>query len=139
MSCGACPVVLVDGKYELIKDDNIEYQDTNDGDISALLVKGNKYAFTFGHSKEEVTSRVLKGIDADIKSAESKKLAYYEKYSRPDMEKYSELYSKCISAMKTQLYSPEGDFKTIWSPLTDFHTWIYGFGILFSMRWDSVI
>ena len=115
VSTGAVPVVHIDGKSIVTTEDGIEYHDTNDGEFSALLIKDNKYAFAFGHSKDEVKARVLKGIDADIKADEAKKLKYFEKYSRPDLEKYSELYSKCISVMKTQLYSPEGLFKTIWS------------------------
>ncbi len=115
VSTGATPVVHIDGKAKITEEDGICCHDTNDGEISALMIKDNKFAFAFGHSKEEVKERVLKGIDADIKADEAKKLAYFEKYSRPGLQKYSELFSKCISVMKTQLYSPEGLFKTIWS------------------------
>ena len=114
-STGACPGVHIDGKATITCENEIEYHDTSDNELSALMIRGNKFAFAFGHSKDEVKSRILKGIDADINADIDKKLQYFKDFGRPDITKYNELFTKCISVMKTQLYSPEGHFKTIWS------------------------
>ena len=125
----AMPVVFVEGKYDREFLGNIEVQDTKDGEFTALLQEGNKFAFAFGSTKEWVIEKVKEGIRADIEKAEEIKKAYYEENSIEG--KYDLLYSKCLSVMKTQLYSPSAQYDRIFSTpdrLPHQHIWI----------WDSV-
>lgn len=115
VSNGACAVVHVDGKVKLEETDCVQIQDTCDGEYSALAVKANRFAFAFGNSTDEVVKKALAGLDADIDKVEKERLAFFEKHSMSSEGRYSKLYSKCLSVMKTQLYSPEGHFQYIWS------------------------
>ena len=109
----AMPVVFVEGRYDRTFDGDVEVQDTKDGEYTALLCEGNKFAFAYGKSKEEVVKKVKEGIKADIEKAEKIKRAYFEEHSIDG--NYDLLYSKCISVMKTQLYSPEYQYDRIFS------------------------
>lgn len=123
------PTVFVEGKYNREFVGNIEIQDTQDGEFTALLHENNKFAFAFGKTREDVIDKVKYGITVNIKEAEEKKKAYYKENCISG--KYEQLYAKCLSVMKTQLYSPEGQYDTIWSTpdrLPHKYIWI----------WDSV-
>ena len=109
------PVVFTEGIHLIETIDGAEIHDTQDGDFTALKRMDKRFAFAFGHSKEEVLALVNKGLAMDLDEAGSSKLAFYEKYGAPEAFPYADLYAKCLSVMKTQLYSPEAEFKTIWS------------------------
>lgn len=113
-----CPdtvvTVFTEGNVRTEQIGNICLQDTNDGDFTALALENGKFAFAYGKSREEVIERVNRGLCADVDAVYCKKLDYYKKYQLEDSE-YGSMYSKCISVMKTQLYSPEGNFGQIWS------------------------
>ena len=113
---GVCDVVVfTDGICNELKEGNIEIQDTNDGEFTAILRDGNKFSFAFGKSKDEVVSLAKKGIALDIGTEKDKKLSIYKKLSLSDESKYAKLYAKFISVMKSQLYTPEGPFNRIYS------------------------
>ena len=114
--CGDVPGVFVSlaGKYELIKKGDIEIHDTGDGEYTALLRCDGKFAFAYADSIEKVMDLCKKGISLDIDKLKEQKVKPFEK-SLPDDNKYAPLYSKCISVMRSQLYSPEGNIKRIWS------------------------
>ncbi len=123
--------VTTEGEHtaEKLKDCNI--QNTNDGEFTGILKRGNKFAFAFGHSKEAVISLLNKGIEADIPRLIKQRLKIYELNFLSEDNEYSMLYSKCLSVMKSQLYSPEGRLKKIWSTpdrLPHKYLWL----------WDSV-
>lgn len=105
--------VSADGNCEITTDGDIEIHNTFDGEYSALLRRGGKFAFAFGKSEKEVIDLCNEGIGADLKSLENEKKKPFENELADD--KYKALYAKCISVMKTQLYSPEGKIKRIWS------------------------
>lgn len=109
------PVVFTEGIYETEKMDGAEIHDTKDGDFTALKREGNCFAFAFGHSKEDVVALVNKGLAMNLEETAVSKLDFYKKHGMPDNYPYADLYSKCLSVMKTQLYSPEENFNTIWS------------------------
>ena len=109
------PAVFTEGRYALEIVDGAEVHDTKDGDFTALKIDGNRFAFAFGHSKEDVLALVDKGLAMDIDEAAAGKLAFYEKNGAPDSFELADLYAKCLSVMKTQLYSPEEKFDSIWS------------------------
>lgn len=110
---GAVAAVFTEGIHKTEHVDNVEIHDTGDGEYTALLMKEKKFAFSYAQTKEEAVLLAQEGIKADIEAEEEKKIDYYKKYSTA--KKHELLYSKCLSVMKTQLYSPEDVFKTIWS------------------------
>ena len=127
----SCAVVFVEGRFEKNCKDGAEIHDTNDGEYTALLTDGNKFAFAYGKSVFDALNLVKKGINMDVSSEVNKKLEYYRKHTLDENNKYAQLYSKCISVMKNQLYSSEGIFKRIWSTpdrLPHKYLWL----------WDSV-
>ena len=93
---------------------DIEIHNTFDGEYTAILKKGKRFTFAYADSMEKVIELCEKGINLDIVQAEQKKLKPYESFLCKD-SKYGALYAKCISVMKSQLYSPEGKIKRIWS------------------------
>lgn len=109
------PAVFTEGTHLTEIIDGVEIHDTQDGDFTALKVDGMRFAFAFGHSKEKVLTLVNKGLAMDLEKVTATKLAFYEQLGAPDTFPYADLYAKCLSVMKTQLYSPEADFDTIWS------------------------
>ena len=125
------PVAFTEGRHLTEVVDGAEIHDTQDGDFTAIKCEDNRFAFAFAHSKEEVLALVNEGLTLDLDKAEAAKLAFYEKHAVKEEVLYADLYAKCLSVMKTQLYSPEGGFNTIWSTpdrLPHRHLWL----------WDSV-
>ena len=106
--------VSIDGEYEIIKKDDTEIHHTPDGEYTALLKRDGKFSFSYGKNEKEVIKLCEKGIQLDIKALKSQKKKPYENALSED-NKYSELYAKCISVMRSQLYSPEGSIRRIWS------------------------
>lgn len=96
----------------------------NDADeYTGLAVIGNRYAFVYGHSQEELLSLVREAFRMDMHAEEEKKLAFYRRFGAltgrgqmdgmPYARQYPALYAKCLSVMKTQLYSPESEYSMI--------------------------
>ena len=109
------PAVFTEGPHTTEYVDGAEIHDTKDGDFTAIKIEGSRFAFAFGHSKEDVLALLDKGIAMDLDAEAAKKLAFFEEHGAPDTFEYADLYAKCLSVMKTQLYSPEEKFDTIWS------------------------
>ena len=107
--------VLVDGSCSIIQDGDVQVQDTGDGEYSALLQKDGRFAFGFGHNAREAVALVHRGIAMDIDQQVQKKLDFYRNVSVAVATQYRPLAAKCLSVMKTQLYSPQGRFCGIWS------------------------
>lgn len=100
------------GECETIRKGDIEIHNTDDGEYTAILKKNGRFAFSYGKSENEVIDLCEKGISLDIEELKAEKLKPYENI--PD-NKYASLYAKCISVMKSQLYSPEEKIRRIWS------------------------
>lgn len=125
------PMVFVEGKADIKKIDNIEIHNTGDGEFTALLADNEKFAFAYGKIEEEVIGLLKEGMMADIDKSEERKLDFYREHKIKATDEHEQLYSKCLSVMKTQLYSPEGSMKDVWSTpdrLPHKHLWL----------WDSV-
>lgn len=124
-------VVLCEGEHTLTKEGDLQIQNTGDGESTALLRSGNRFAFAFGNTAEEAAQNAYLGIDLDMDALVGKKLAFYQKHGLPENHPYAPLASKVLSVMRSQLYSPEGRFRRIWSTpdrLPHKHLWL----------WDSV-
>lgn len=102
------------GESETLRKGDTEIHNTNDGEYTALLKRESRFAFAYGKSEEDVISLCEKGLTLNLDKLKSQKRRYFEK-ALPEDNKYSALYAKCISVMKSQLYSPEGNIKRIWS------------------------
>ena len=106
--------VNADGECEITKDGNLEIHDTKDGEYTAILRQNGRFVFAFGKSENEVIDLCKKGMTFDLDGLKAEKKKPFEN-ELPESNKYSALYAKCISVMKSQLYSPEGNIKRIWS------------------------
>lgn len=102
------------GKCEVTVKGETEIHNSFDGEYTALLSKDGKFAFAYGKSENEVVDLCEKGVTLDIEKLKEQKEKPFEK-TLDDSSEYSALYAKCISVMKSQLYSPEGRIKRIWS------------------------
>ena len=105
--------VSPDGECEIIRKGDIEIHNTSDGEYTALLKRENRFVFAYGNSSDRVAELCEKGIDLDIEELKIKKSKPYKNII--DNAEYAPLYAKCISVMKSQLYSPEGNIRRIWS------------------------
>ena len=106
--------VSTGGVHKIVSNGDIEIQDTDNGEYTALLKGDGRFAFAYGKSENEVIALCEKGLNIDLEALKEKKLEPYK--NTPDEgSEYAALYAKCISTMKTQLYSPEGNIKRIWS------------------------
>lgn len=102
-----------------------------DGEWVALVRKGERFALAFGTDENETLALGRKGLETDFDKLSGARLAFFEASPVPDRHPYAELAAKCLSVMKTQLYSPEGKFGRIWSTPNRFphrRLWL----------WDSV-
>jgi hypothetical protein len=106
--------VSADGECEVTRKGDVEIHNTKDGEYTAILRRDGRYAFAFGKSEDAAVELCEKGITIDIDELKEKKKKPYEN-GLPDDNKYASLYAKCISVMRSQLYSPEGNIKRIWS------------------------
>lgn len=106
VSCGA--------ECETIRKGETEFHNSNDGEYTAILKRDGRFAFAYGKSEDEVMCLCEKGISLDLEAIKILKMQPYEKTFLID-DRYASLYSKCISVMKGQLYSAEGNINRIWS------------------------
>jgi len=124
------PLVLCEGRVTTYSVDGAEVQDSGDGEYTALAAEGDRFAFAFGKSAAEAAALARQGLAIDIERAEAEKRAFYERYGWDDAQ-YGGLYGKCLSVMKSQLYSAGEGFSTVWSTpdrLPHKYLWL----------WDSV-
>ena len=124
-------VPTVEGEFESIRVGDMWIQDTKDGEFTAFLKADGRFAFAYGKSVDEVIERLTKARTMDLDEVIAAKRRYLENNPFPQSHPYAKLYAKCLSTMKTQLYSPEGFFPEIWSTpdrLPHKYLWL----------WDSV-
>lgn len=106
--------VSFDGKCEIMQKGDTQIHDTCDGEYTALLKRNSRFAFAYGKSEAEAINLCEKGIALDLEELKLEKKKPYESTLNKD-EQYASLFAKCISVMKSQLYSPEGKIRRIWS------------------------
>lgn len=106
--------VCFGGECETVRKGDTEIHNSNDGEYTALIRREGRFAFAYGKSEDEVMHLCERGINLDIEVLKAKKTELYKK-AVSDNGRYDALYSKCISVMRGQLYSPEGNIKRIWS------------------------
>ena len=103
-----------DGEAKIYCEGDIEIHDTYDGEFTALCKSENRFAFAYGKSEKEVIDLCRKGMAIDLEGLKTQKKKPFEKAFAQNSE-YTDLYAKCISVMRSQLYTPEGNIKRIWS------------------------
>ena len=102
------------GQCEIIRVGDTEIHNSNDGEYTAVLRRNGRFAFAYGKSEDDAVRLCEKGIALDVEELKATKMRPYDADFSAD-ENYSALYAKCISVMRSQLYSPEGQIKRIWS------------------------
>lgn len=112
---GAFVTVFTEGCAKVTKiSDRITITDTLDGEVTALACCGNRFCFAFDNESDKALDKAKLGLACNINTLFEEKIRYYSLNSIEDNE-FDKLYSKCVSVMKTQIYSPEGRFKHHWS------------------------
>ena len=106
--------VSLDGKREITQKGDAEIHNTCDGEYTAILKRNSRFAFAYGKSEAEAINLCEKGIALDLEELKLEKKKPYESTLNKD-EQYASLFTKCISVMKSQLYSSEGNIRRIWS------------------------
>ena len=94
--------------------DGVSVQNTGDGQVTALAKRDGKFCFALALDTQTAIDRAISGLEADLEGLCEQKEGYYARHNISSGE-YAGLYSKCVSVMKTQIYSPEGRFKQRWS------------------------
>lgn len=112
-----CGQILVntDRPVQIKKSDGIQLHDTGDGEFTALYALENKFSFAYGASEEAALALAKKGMSLNVAAEAKKKLKLYESFSLAEDCPDAMLFSKCLSVMKSQLYSSEGKFRHTWS------------------------
>ena len=110
---GVNAFVSVDGECEIIKKADTEIHNTFDGEYTAFLKRNGSFAFAFADTADEAATLCEKGMTLELEKLKAQKKKPYDNI--PADREYAALYSKCISVMKSQLYSPEGNIRRIWS------------------------
>ncbi len=109
------PRVFTEGICREEEEDGVLLQDTLDGEVTALSQKNGHFAFAFGTTPEEATERALLGLEFDPEQILNRNLLPFSALEKVNGGKFEPLLAKCLSVMKTQLYSPEGVFRQTWS------------------------
>ena len=110
---GGLAAVFTEGKHTAKEFGRAIVQDTEDGEYTALCSEGRRFAFAYGQSLEAAAQLAESGLQMDLNAAEDRKLSFYRMHGIEG--KYEQLYAKCLSVMRTQLFSPEEKFTGIWS------------------------
>jgi len=124
------PVVLCEGRVTVQTVDGVEVQDSGDGDVTALAVSGSRFAFAHARMAADAVALAKEGLSCDVEALAAQKRAFYDTYGLRN-DSYGALYGKCLSVMKSQLYSAGEGFSRIWSTpdrLPHKYLWL----------WDSV-
>ena len=102
------------GECNVYFKEDAEIHDAADGEFTALMKKDGRFAFSYGKSENEAVALCRKGMELKLDELKNKKLKPFVNI-RTENSKYPSLYAKCISVMRSQLYSPEGSIRRIWS------------------------
>ena len=102
------------GECNVYFKEDAEIHDAADGEFTALMKKDGRFAFSYGKSENEAVALCRKGMELKLDELKNKKLKPFASI-RTESSKYPSLYAKCISVMRSQLYSPEGSIRRIWS------------------------
>ncbi len=89
--------------------------------ITALGIKKMRecyiYAFAVAETEADVLDKVSEGLGIDVEDTENRRMEFFEKLPYPEKldDKVEMTMAKCYSIMKSQVYSPEGIFKSLWT------------------------
>ncbi len=103
--------LLVEGPAEYSKLGEAEIQTAGEGNVSAFLRRGDRFALAFGKTAEEAAALAEEGMKADLEAVVADRKAWLASHSLPDSHPYAALYAKCVATMKTQIYTPEGQIR----------------------------
>lgn len=113
--CGGGVYLAFEGEADCTKTQDLCLYDTKNGEFTALLRKGDRFALAIGDTAAEVASLAEAGMEADLEAVIAARKAWIEERALPADHPYAALHSKCISTMRTQIYTPEGQIAHRWS------------------------
>ena len=112
---GGAVCFAVEGPYDRTVEGGLELYDTKNGQFTALLKEGDRFALAIGETAAEAASLAAEGLTADLDQVVAARKEWVDRRTLPDGAPYAALSAKCISTMKTQIYTPEGQIKHRWS------------------------
>lgn len=112
---GGAVCLAIEGPYDRTVEGDLEIYDTKNGQFSALLHKGDRFAFAIGDTAAEAAALAEEGIAADLESVVAARKEWVASRALPEGAPYAALSAKCISTMRTQIYTPEGQIRHRWS------------------------
>ena len=81
----------------------------------ALIERDGRFAFCRGRTREEALGFAEKGLGLDLDALERKKLDYYRAMPECPDKRFEQLYYKCLSVNKVNVYSPQNGFDCLWT------------------------
>lgn len=102
---------------EILSEDTengVTVHNTGDGQVTALAKRDGRFCFALSTDRATAVEKAVSGLSMDLNNLCAEKEAYYNGKTISD-KRFKGLYSKCVSIMKTQIYSPDGRFKQHWS------------------------
>ena len=106
------PIVLTEGDGRVKKQGNTEKIVTNFAPFYLTTeLRDGAYYFTFSYRTP--TANVLS--QAELNELKAQRLSYFESLPKFANEKYEQLYYKCLSINKLNVYSPEGEIPCLWT------------------------
>lgn len=76
------------------------------------------FAYAFSRiSKQDAADKAAQAVRADIRQEAARKLEFFARLpeAKTSNEDTQKLYYKCFSTMKSQVYTPEGQFRSRWT------------------------
>ncbi len=107
--------IAIEAPYTYTRQGNLEIYDTKNGEFTAFLREGDRFALAFGASAEEAAALATEGLNADLEAVVAARKAWVDRHSLPQDAPFAALSAKCASTMKTQIYTPEGQIAHRWS------------------------
>ena len=104
-----------EGEFDCTKKGDLALYDTKNGEFTALLHRGDRFAFAIGDTAAEAATLAEEGLEVDLEAVIADRKAWIEARALPADHPYAALQGKCISTMRTQIYTPEGRIAHRWS------------------------
>ena len=109
----AKPIVYSEKKGEITTDGDTQCLQNADGKLFYLTVRaeknGYRFTFSYGVKVEKLWT------DEEMEAVKTQRYAYFENLPKCPDQRYEQLYYKCLSINKENIYSPEGKIPCPWT------------------------
>ena len=96
---GAYASVFTEGAHALMTENGCEIQDTGNGEFTCIKRAGEKFAFSFAHSRADAVRLAEEGIGMDIGAEEMKKIAHCIALTAKDFEGTAKEVHETVAAI----------------------------------------